>query len=207
SVAGSDVNPHLEDFANALRIPEVSQAKPSDASPDPRSPHSVFEAQLPFGEGLSTVRRGIDPDLVLFRHEAIVALKLLLRHPPSRIADPNAQSAYEYWSGREVAGLVLTPVPVPGRAGCAARLTPLQISAMTQEAGRPQVYDHRLRDLVRPAGAFPDRLRPAGSPGAPIRGYRGRARHGRGGWWPRRDCAGPLHPIRRPIEAGVSPAA
>jgi hypothetical protein len=80
-VTRSDVNPHLEDFADALRIPEVSQAKPSDASPDPRSPHSVFEAQLPFGEGLSTVRRGIDPDLVLFRHEAIVALKLLSRHP------------------------------------------------------------------------------------------------------------------------------
>jgi len=75
---------------------------------------------------------------------------------------------------------------------------------MIQEAGRPQVYDHRLRDLVRRAGAFPDRLRRAGSAGSSDPWLP---------WtcstWQRWVVAagglrGPLRPIRRPIGAAVS---
>ena len=70
----------LKYFADALRVPEVAQAKPSDASADPGPSRRVLEAQLPLGERLRAVRCCVDPDRRLFWHRPSVALKLPLGH-------------------------------------------------------------------------------------------------------------------------------
>jgi hypothetical protein len=61
-------------------ITEVPQSHTRDALSDPVACRPISKTPEPIRERLTAVRTGIDTDILLYRHPARVALKLLRRH-------------------------------------------------------------------------------------------------------------------------------